>query len=784
MAMLLLHPSPPPPTLRKPIVVSLLKTPSSSSSSSSSPPNPSTSSSLARRTNLLFSAIAESQPLDRALALFRLLPARDAAAWNAAISACLRRRRPAAALRLFLDMLLSPGSASAAPDPLTLRSVLNACSNLNDLDLLIQIHSYVIKTSSLHSFSSEITVLYTHLLNLYAKFGLVEVARKLFDEIPDIDVVAFTSLLARYGESGRQLDALRLYQEIVKSDYTEMNAHTYSCALRACVSIRALFEGRQIHAQIVKLSMGSDVFVGTGLVDLYVKCGEMECAMRAFLEIEEPSVVSWNSLMAGDLGGEECFQLFAQMQESGLSPDHVTFACVLRSLKDADLSAITVRQFHGLIVKMMDMKLDVFVSTALFEAYIDHSCDVEAQRVLAEMEEKDDATFNVVIQGCLRNGYAAKAVDAFFEALKVSAELREATVSMLLRAIGLYNGTQVHALVIKRGCCNSSSGASVLSSLIRMYAEHRCLDKALRLFEQIHSPDVVQWTSLIAGFSQSGESHEALKLYVRMLSDELGDAPNHYTFSTLLTSCAELGAGEEGKQIHAQITKAGINVSRDKFVSSSLLYMYASCGYIGEASRLFDKMPQRDLASWNAMINSLSQHGYAQKALEMFHELLNKKNMQPNHITYIGVLTACNRGGMVEKGYKYFKSIEKPTIDHYACLIDMFGRAGRLKEAMSFVEEMPFQPNELIWTSLLAASSMHGNIELGEYSAKQLLKLNPKDPGTYVALSNIYAASRRWKDMKEVRRLMESQADRKQAGVSWVRSKKGQKYVFSADKRS
>ncbi|OAY68754.1 Pentatricopeptide repeat-containing protein [Ananas comosus] len=340
------------------------------------------------------------------------------------------------------------------------------------------------------------------------------------------------------------------------------------------------------------------------------------------------------------------------MQESGLSPDHVTFACVLRSLKDADLSAITVRQLHGLIAKMMDIKLDVFVSTALFEAYIDRSCHDEAQRVLAEMEEKDDATFNVVIQGCLRNGYEAKAVDAFFEALKVSAELRETTVSMLLRAIGLYNGTQLHALVIKRGCCNSSSGASVLSSLIRMYAEHRCLDKALSLFEQIHSPDVVQWTSLIAGFSQSGESHEALKLYVRMLSDELGDAPNHYTFSTLLSSCAELGADEEGKQIHAQITKAG-----------------------------------------------------------------------------------------------------------------------RLKEVMSFVEEMPFQPNELIWTSLLAASSMHGNIELGEYSAKQLLKLNPKDPGTYVALSNIYAASRRWKDMKEVRRLMESQADRKQAGVSWSKSK-------------
>jgi len=146
----------------------------------------------------------------------------------------------------------------------------------------------------------------------------------------------------------------------------------------------------------------------------------------------------------------------------------------------------------------------------------------------------------------------------------------------------------------------------------------------------------------------------------------------------------------------------------------------------------------------------------AEKAIEKFQELLNQKDLEPHHITFVGVLSACSHGGMVELGNQYFRYIKQTTFDHYACLISLFARAGRLKEALDLVEEIHFEANEIIWTSILAACNTYGNVELGEYCARKLLELDPKDPGTCVPLSNIYAAAGRWEDMRLTKKLMKS----------------------------
>lgn len=642
-------------------------------------------------------------------------------------------------------------------------------------------HAFMFKLQSLLS-SSELTVSNTCLLNLYIKFGLTELAHKLFCGIPHRDVVAFTCMLMGYAEAGQHAEALRIFKEMVENDQLVMNEHVYSSALHACAGIPFLFDGRQIHAQVMKSTMASNVFVGTSLVDMYAKSDDMESSKKAFLEISEPSVVSWNALVAGNLSGEEVLHLFGWMRLSGTSPDHVTFACVLRACKYI-LSICTVRQLHGLIVKMMEVELDVFVSEGLFEVYMDLGRFDEAQKVFNGMEEKDDVAFNLVIQGYLRNGHGDEAVGLFLEALKMDIELSEVTMASLLKTKALDQGKQFHALAIKFGYCDGHGSLSMIDSLTRMYSEHHCLDDALRLFEQIHHPDLVLWTSLISGFSRGGKSQEAINLYVRMVAQGSVEPPNHYTYATILSSCAQLAAIGEGRQIHAQIIKSDFDFEHDTFVASGLLYMYAKCGYLEEASRLFNEMPERDLASWNAMISSLALHGFAEQAIETFEELLKQNDIKPNHITFVGVLTACSHCGMVDKGYQYFKSIQEPTVDHYACVVDMFGRSGRLKEAMYLVVEMPFKANEHIWSSLLSASRIHGNIELGEYSARRLLEMNPKDPGTYISLSNIYAAAGRWDDMKRLRKLMESQTDRKHPGLSWLRVN-GQKYVVFANGRS
>ncbi|URD77321.1 Saccharopine dehydrogenase, partial [Musa troglodytarum] len=457
-----------------------------------SPPNPGStyvstgrSASLATRTNIFFSSAAKSKPIDHVLKLFHLLPARDTVTWNTAISACLRHCRVDAALRLFVDMLLA---SSPAPDAITIRLVLRAFSEANYSRLLPQIHAYVLKLQEQLP-PSELTVLHTCLLNSYRKFGYVELAHKVFCGMPDQDVVTFTSMLTGYVQDGRHVEALRIFQGMVESGRFRLNEHVYSCALRACAGNSTLYDAQQIHAHVLKSGMASDVFTGTSLVDLYVKCDEMECARRAFLGISEPSVVSWNALMAGKLDGDEEIMLFGHMRSLGLVPDHMTFANVLRACRDG-VGTEEVRQLHGIFMKMMEVKLDTFVSIALFEAYIDHGCFNEAQNVFSVMVQKDDVAYNLAIQGYNRNGHATEAVSLFLECLKMGKELRER--------------------------------------------------------------DLALWTSLISGFSRIGESEAALKLYVRMVTEASVEPPNHYMFSAVLSSCAQIAALEEGKQIHAQ----------------------------------------------------------------------------------------------------------------------------------------------------------------------------------------------------------------------------------------
>nr|UPT48380.1 pentatricopeptide repeat protein AaPPR7 [Agave angustifolia] len=397
-------------------------------SSPPQPPKPSVSPSpLTIKTNLFFSSTAKTKPLSHTLAIFPLLPLRDTVTWNTALSACLRHRRPLDALHLFLDMLLS----SSPPDSITLRSVLRACLQHDNCMLLApQLHAYMLKMQSVLFSASELTVVSTCLLNVYLSCGCIDLARKVFVTIPERDVVACTSMLKGFAEAGENEEAFRVFKDMVEGENLMINEHAYSCALHACAGTCCLFGGQQIHARVVKSVMGSDVFVGTGLVDLYVKCNEMECARKAFAEIVEPGVVSYNALLAGNLEGDEGLRLFSELRLLGMDPDHVTFASVLRACKD--VSIYSVKQLHGLVVKMMEAELDVFLSCALFEAYIDLGCFDEAQKVFGRIEDKDNAAFNLAIQGYLRNGHETEALESLIQALKMRKEVREVNATSLL----------------------------------------------------------------------------------------------------------------------------------------------------------------------------------------------------------------------------------------------------------------------------------------------------------------------------------------------------------------
>ncbi|MQM02938.1 hypothetical protein Taro_035712 [Colocasia esculenta] len=727
------------------------------------------------KSNVLLAAAAKRGPLDRALALFCLLRDRDTVTWNTVISACLREGRLRTALELFVEMLIA---GKDPPDTITIRNVLKACAEASELYLGRQVHAYVSKLGGLCA--EDLAVVYTCLLNLYREFGDLHVARHLFDKLPTKDVVAFTSMMASCSEAGEYDEALGIFVEMMNGEYVQGNGYALSCALHASACVHCLSIGKQVHAHVIKSNLGANVVVGTALVDMYAKCNHMEYAKSAFVCISDPNTVAWNALLDGFSCGEDALWLFLRMRTMGVTQDCMTFAGMLRACKDCSFHII--QQIHGLIIKEISGGLDVFVGSALFMNYIGQDCLHEARKVFDEILEKDTVVFKLGIAEYIKRGLKVDAVNLLYECLETAEEGSEAAITALVLGIGdLNQGRQLHALAAKIGHSGENNDF-VDDALIRMYTKHHCLYEAVQLYSCLRCPDVVSWTSLISGFSQSGESNKALDLYFRNVSGGVLEPPNHYTFSCLLNMCASLLAVEEGKQIHGQIIKSDPSTC-DVYVLSGLLDMYAKCGYIMEARKIFHSMQERDLVTWNAMINGFAQHGFADAAIEMFHELLALKDLEPNHITFVGVLSACSHKGMVKEGYQYFKSIRQPTVDHYACMINLVARAGRFDEAMSLLREMPFEPNEHIWTSLLAASSIHRNIKMGEYSAKHLLELNPKDPGAYTALSNIYAAAGRWSEAKQLRKLMRDQALTKSPGFSWLRIKQGA-YVFLAGEGS
>ncbi|XP_077243104.1 pentatricopeptide repeat (PPR) superfamily protein [Tasmannia lanceolata] len=310
----------------------------------------------------------------------------------------------------------------------------------------------------------------------------------------------------------------------------------------------------------------------------------------------------------------------------------------------------------------------------------------------------------------------------------------------------------------------------VWNSIIAGYARGGELEEARELFELMPERNVVSWTSLISGYSQNGLFEEALEMFLRM-GEEVGVRPNEVTVASVLPACAKLGALELGERIDAYARENGF--MRNVFVCNSLVEMYAKCGRIDRARRVFEEIGrERNLCSWNSMIMGLAVHGRWEEGLEFFHEML-VGGIAPDDITFVGVLMACTHGGLVDEGWNFFQSMEKsfsitPKLEHYGCMVDLLGRAGQLEEAYSLIINMPMKPDSVVWGALLGACSFYGHVELAERAAEFLFHLEPWNPGNYVILSNVYAFSGRWDGVAKVRMLMKGNRVKKGAGYSFI----------------
>ncbi|XP_057951899.1 pentatricopeptide repeat-containing protein At2g03880, mitochondrial [Malania oleifera] len=420
-----------------------------------------------------------------------------------------------------------------------------------------------------------------------------------------------------------------------------------------------------------------------------------------------------------------------------------------------------------------------FLINILIGMYVKFNLLDKARELFDQMPERNVVSWTTMISAFSNAQLNEEALRFLILMQREGVRPNMFTFSSVLRACNeLPNLRQLHCSIIKTGL---DSDVFVRSALIDIYSKWGELKNALRVFDEMVTGDLVVWNSIIGGFAQNSDGDEALNLFKRM--KRAGFPADQATLTSVLRACTSVALLELGRQVHVHVLK----FNKDLILNNALLDMYCKCGSLMDANTVFTRMAERDVISWSTMIAGLAQNGYSQEALALF-ESMKSSGTKPNYITVLGVLFACSHAGLLEDGWYYFRSMNRlfginPGREHYGCMIDLLGRAGRLNEAVDLINEMDCEPDAVTWRTLLGACRVHKNVCLAIHAAKQILRLDPGDAGTYILLSNIYANSQKWEDVAEVRRTMRDTGIRKEPGCSWIEVNK-QIHAFILGDRS
>ena len=512
------------------------------------------------------------------------------------------------------------------------------------------------------------------------------------------------------------------------------------------------------------------IALGNKLVDSYLKSGDFNNARRVFDEMPPPHIVTWNSMMSSYIRyqrSREAIALFKEMIPKGTLPDEFTFSSVLKAYSDLGLTG-EGRGIHGLLVLLgLDAK-NAFVGSSLVDMYAKFGRLGDARNVYERIKDRDVVCSTALIVGFSQNGMDRDAIRIFGEMVNLGVKANDFTFSSVLVSCGnlgeLREGKAIHGLILKCGLgCQIASQTSLLS----MYSKNGLIDDSLKVFEGILNPNIVTWTAMIGCLVCNHKEELALSMLQRMIRDSV--TPNTFTLSTALRGCSALALLELGKLIHGFAIKSGLD--RDRFVGAALIDTYGKCGHVLMARSVFDCSPELDLVLANSMIYGYAQNGNGLEAVRLFGQVLNS-SLEPNDVTYTSVLSACSNAGLVEEGRRVFSHITKnyrfgASNDHYACMVDLLGRAGRLEEAEGLITQT-VNPDKVLWRTLLGACKIHGELEMAKRAATKVLELDPGDDGTHILLSNIYASLGQWDEVRSMKCAMREMRLKKDPAMTWV----------------
>ncbi|KAL6606605.1 hypothetical protein ACP70R_042258 [Stipagrostis hirtigluma subsp. patula] len=712
---------------------------------------------------------------DAARMVFDGMPRRDVVSWNTLMAACLRSGAHLRAASAFAEMR----RRGLRADHTSFSTALSACARAEALALGRCVHGLAVKAGSssnvfvgaslitmyascevcgclervLEGVQSPNVALWNALVSGLVMNRQVEDARRVFDRMPARNVVSWTAMMKGYVtvhkverafelfslmpaknpvswcvmiggfvSHERFREAVELFNTLLSSGEKVTSAILVKI-VNAYASLKSISGGRCIHGFALKSGFVTDQIIEASLVVMYCNSLHIDEAWLEFDKMERKHVGTWNAIISGYIRAGKIDQA-RRCFDSLADRDKISWNLMVNGyIKDGRIADAT-----ELYSRMPEKNVEA--ATVLMSCFIDNGMLHKARYVFDNMPHVDVISCTTLLFGYVKGGYLDDALDLFHRMHK--------------RTVVTYN-------VMIAGLLHQGK-----------------VNEAYNLFNESPTRDLVSWSCLITGLAQNGLHNEALAMYKKMLLSNI--RPSDSILSCLIGSFSHHSMMVHGLQFHATTIRLGLE-SR-LLIQNSLISIYCKCGEMIIAQAIFDRMSSRDVVTWNTMIHGYAFNSLGQTALETF-ENMNKAQADPDGITFLGVLSACNHMSLLEEGKRFFSVMTcnygiSPNIMHYACMVDLLCRRGMLEEAEGLVKSMPFEPDSAIWTSLLSSCKLNGNDRLAEHAASQLISINPSTKMPYLHLISVKGSTNRWSVIENLRSQIRNAATEKEAGCSWI----------------
>ncbi|KAI3464590.1 hypothetical protein Pfo_021253 [Paulownia fortunei] len=586
--------------------------------------------------------------------------------------------------------------------------------------------------------------------------------------MPARDGGSWNAMITAYSRNGRAEDALGLFSKMIGEGVFASEV-TFASVLGSCGNVLELWLSRQVHGLVVKYGFVGNIILESSLVDVYGKCGVMIDSRRMFNEIENPNDVSWNVIVRRylEMGqGNQALNMFSKMIRMKVKPMSFTVSNAILAcssfggLKEGvqvhgfgikinvDEDEVVSSTLIGMYAKCGDLKSarrifdlpcskNLISYTSMVSGYAMSGRMTEARELFDGMPERTVISWNVMLAGYTRFFEWDKALDFVMLMRKKTKDIDHVTLGLILNMCAAIPdvelGKQVHGYAYRHGFY---SNLFVGNALLDMYGKCGNLTSArIWFYEMSHLRDKVSWNALLTSYARHGLSAEAMTIFWKMLGET---KPSKFTFGTLLAACANIFALELGKQIHAFMIRNGYDI--DIVISGVLVDMYSKCRCIIYAMKVFNEAASKDVILFNSMILGCSHNGMGEKVVELF-ETMAKEGVNPDHVTFRGLLHACICEGRVELGRQYFELMSDkycllPHLEHYDSMIELYGQYGFMDELELFIRNMPFKPTASILTKVFDFSRKYKCFRLGQWASDRLNELNPLVPFRFEIIDN------------------------------------------------